>query len=53
MLTLCLLFCTTYLCVLDDIADTFEIFRVFRIIMAIMVKWGGRLRMGRAEDGKL
>ena len=34
-------------------ADNFEIFRVFRIIMAIMVKWRGRLQRGRAEDGKL
>ena len=28
-----------------------KIFRILRIIMAIMVKWHGRLRRGRAEDG--
>ena len=28
-----------------------ETFRILRIIMAIMVKWRGRLRRGWAEDG--
>ena len=45
--------CTMYWCLLDDIADNFEIFWVFRIIIAIMVKWGSRLLNWRVEDGKL
>ena len=46
--------CTThmYWCLLDDIADNFEIFWVFRIIMASMVS-GSRLRNWQAVDGKL
>ena len=45
--------CTMYWCMLDDIANNFEIFGVFRTIMSTMVKWGSRLRNWRAEDGKL
>ena len=33
--------------------DAAEILRVIRIVMAIIVKWRGRLQRERAEDGKL
>ena len=54
MLMLCAM-CAThmYWCLLDDIANNFEIFWVFRIIMATIVKWGSRLREGQVEDRKL
>ena len=42
-----------FLCVLCASACIVENFEIFRIVMALMVKWDGRLWKGRAEDGKL